>query len=82
MCTLYQGVIQMCDLYQGVIQMCALYQGVIQMCAPSPPSQLNPHRVPWARKRCGLLTQELFSPCHSEVPFQQYYDWCVFDACG
>uniref|UniRef100_A0A667YJF4 SCO-spondin n=1 Tax=Myripristis murdjan TaxID=586833 RepID=A0A667YJF4_9TELE len=46
------------------------------------PCTLNPHRVTWARKRCAVLTQELFSPCHSEVPFQQYYDWCVFDACG
>ncbi|CAL8292204.1 unnamed protein product [Lota lota] len=46
------------------------------------PCALNPHRVPWARRRCGLLTQELFSPCHPEVPFQQFYDWCVFDACG
>ncbi|KAA8580475.1 hypothetical protein FQN60_013433 [Etheostoma spectabile] len=46
------------------------------------PCALNPHRVTWARKRCAILTQELFSQCHSEVPFQQYYDWCVFDACG
>uniref|UniRef100_A0A3Q2YZN8 VWFD domain-containing protein n=1 Tax=Hippocampus comes TaxID=109280 RepID=A0A3Q2YZN8_HIPCM len=46
------------------------------------PCSVNSHRVPWARKRCGILTQELFSPCHLEVPFQQYYDWCVFDACG
>ncbi|KAF3703311.1 SCO-spondin Precursor [Channa argus] len=46
------------------------------------PCALNPHRVTWARKRCGVLTQELFSLCHPEVPFQQYYDWCVFDACG
>lgn len=44
--------------------------------------QLNPHRMTWARKRCAVLTQELFSLCHAEVPFQQYYDWCVFDACG
>ena len=44
--------------------------------------QLNPHRMTWARKRCAILTQELFSLCHAEVPFQQYYDWCVFDACG
>lgn len=44
--------------------------------------QLNPYRVTWARKRCAVLTQELFSVCHHEVPFQQYYDWCVFDACG
>lgn len=46
------------------------------------PFQLNPHRVTWARKRCAVLTQELFSRCHAEVSFQQYYDWCVFDACG
>ncbi|XP_077410354.1 SCO-spondin [Vanacampus margaritifer] len=46
------------------------------------PCTVNLHRVPWARKRCGIMTQELFSPCHLEVPFQQYYDWCVFDACG
>ncbi|XP_071400243.1 SCO-spondin-like, partial [Centroberyx affinis] len=46
------------------------------------PCTLNAHRVTWARKRCAVLTQELFSLCHHEVPFQQYYDWCVFDACG
>ncbi|XP_014875306.1 SCO-spondin [Poecilia latipinna] len=46
------------------------------------PCALNPHRVTWARKRCAVLTQELFSRCHAEVSFQQYYDWCVFDACG
>ncbi|XP_013879264.1 SCO-spondin isoform X2 [Austrofundulus limnaeus] len=46
------------------------------------PCALNPHRVTWARKKCAVLTQELFSLCHTEVPFQQYYDWCVFDACG
>lgn len=45
-------------------------------------AQLNPHRMTWARKRCAVLTQELFAQCHAEVPFQQYYDWCVFDACG
>lgn len=52
----------------------------------TPPSlrtaQLNPHRTTWARKKCAVLTQELFARCHAEVPFQQYYDWCVFDACG
>uniref|UniRef100_H2LGR4 Subcommissural organ spondin n=1 Tax=Oryzias latipes TaxID=8090 RepID=H2LGR4_ORYLA len=43
---------------------------------------LNPHRVTWAKKRCAVLTQDLFSVCHTEVPFQHYYDWCVFDTCG
>nr|XP_054607227.1 SCO-spondin-like [Nothobranchius furzeri] len=46
------------------------------------PCALNAHRVLWARKRCAVLTQELFSLCHAEVPFHQFYDWCVFDACG
>ncbi|XP_037550324.1 SCO-spondin-like [Nematolebias whitei] len=46
------------------------------------PCVLNSHRVTWARKKCAVLTQELFSLCHTEVPFQQYYDWCIFDACG
>ncbi|XP_015224778.1 PREDICTED: SCO-spondin-like, partial [Cyprinodon variegatus] len=46
------------------------------------PCARNPHRLTWARKRCAVLTQELFSRCHPEVSFQQYYDWCVFDACG
>ncbi|CAK6975811.1 SCO-spondin isoform X5 [Scomber scombrus] len=46
------------------------------------PCTLNPYRVTWAKKRCAVLTQELFSQCHPEVPFQQYYDWCIFDACG
>ncbi|KAI4898140.1 hypothetical protein NFI96_015403, partial [Prochilodus magdalenae] len=46
------------------------------------PCSINPHRVTWAKKKCSVITQELFSLCHAEVPYQQYYDWCVFDACG
>ncbi|NXE58077.1 SSPO protein, partial [Casuarius casuarius] len=46
------------------------------------PCTENPHRVPWARKRCSVLTQRLFAPCHDAVPCQQFYEWCVFDACG
>uniref|UniRef100_A0A6Q2XSV2 SCO-spondin n=1 Tax=Esox lucius TaxID=8010 RepID=A0A6Q2XSV2_ESOLU len=34
------------------------------------------------RDPCAVITQDLFSPCHPEVPYQQFYDWCVFDACG
>lgn len=44
--------------------------------------QENPHRATWARKRCSVLTQQLFVPCHDEVPCQRFYDWCIFDACG
>ncbi|XP_073720146.1 SCO-spondin isoform X2 [Misgurnus anguillicaudatus] len=46
------------------------------------PCIINPHRVTWAKKKCAVIGQEIFSPCHAEVPFQIYYDWCVFDACG
>ncbi|XP_066544690.1 SCO-spondin [Amia ocellicauda] len=46
------------------------------------PCVVHPHRAPWARKRCAVITQELFAPCHAQVPCQQHYDWCVFDACG
>lgn len=51
---------------------------VVVIAAP----QENPHRATWARKRCSVLTQRLFAPCHEEVPCQRFYDWCVFDACG
>ncbi|XP_069502497.1 SCO-spondin-like [Ambystoma mexicanum] len=46
------------------------------------PCTENSHRVTWARKRCSVIMQSLFAPCHQEVPCQQFYDWCVFDACG
>ncbi|XP_075117575.1 SCO-spondin-like [Leptodactylus fuscus] len=46
------------------------------------PCTENSHRVTWARKSCAVLLQPQFSPCHQEVACQQYYDWCVYDACG
>ncbi|XP_053571495.1 SCO-spondin-like [Bombina bombina] len=46
------------------------------------PCTENSHRVTWARKSCSILKQSLFAPCHQEVPCQDYYDWCVYDACG
>ncbi|XP_072324712.1 LOW QUALITY PROTEIN: SCO-spondin [Scyliorhinus torazame] len=48
---------------------------------PHPCSE-NPQRVTWARKRCSSLSQTLFQACHPEVPYQPFYEWCVFDACG
>uniref|UniRef100_A0A3P8RX36 SCO-spondin n=1 Tax=Amphiprion percula TaxID=161767 RepID=A0A3P8RX36_AMPPE len=66
---------------QGIVESTAELFGNSWKVSPSCPD-LNPHRVTWARKRCAVLTQEVFSLCHPEVPFQQYYDWCVFDACG
>ncbi|MEE6467583.1 hypothetical protein FKM82_007315 [Ascaphus truei] len=46
------------------------------------PCTENSHRVTWARKRCSIVLQPLFAPCHQDVLCQQYYDWCVYDACG
>ncbi|XP_073488988.1 LOW QUALITY PROTEIN: SCO-spondin-like [Aquarana catesbeiana] len=46
------------------------------------PCTENSHRVTWARRSCGVLMQPVFLPCHQEVPCQQFYDWCVYDACG
>ncbi|XP_063157945.1 SCO-spondin-like [Candoia aspera] len=46
------------------------------------PCTVNSHRAMWARKRCGVLLQDLFAACREELPCQQFYDWCVFDACG
>ncbi|KAM8967216.1 LOW QUALITY PROTEIN: SCO-spondin-like [Pelodytes ibericus] len=46
------------------------------------PCTENSHRVTWARKSCGILMQSPFAQCQQEVPCQQYYDWCVYDACG
>ncbi|CAM9200199.1 unnamed protein product [Bubo scandiacus] len=46
------------------------------------PCTESPHRAAWARRRCSILQQRLFAPCHNAVPCQRFYDWCVFDACG
>lgn len=43
---------------------------------------MNAHRAGWARTHCGLVLQPLFARCHAEVPPQQYYERCVYDACG
>ncbi|XP_014811222.1 PREDICTED: SCO-spondin [Calidris pugnax] len=46
------------------------------------PCTESPHRATWARRRCSVLQQRLFAPCHDAVPSQRFYDWCIFDACG
>ncbi|XP_008583107.1 PREDICTED: SCO-spondin, partial [Galeopterus variegatus] len=45
------------------------------------PCTVNAHRAGWARARCGVMLR-LFASCHAEVPPQQHYEWCVYDACG
>ncbi|XP_053409722.1 SCO-spondin-like [Nycticebus coucang] len=46
------------------------------------PCTVNAHRAGWARARCGVMLQPLFALCHAEVPPQQHYKQCVYDACG
>ncbi|XP_042533232.1 SCO-spondin-like [Dipodomys spectabilis] len=46
------------------------------------PCTVNGQRAPWARARCGAMLHPLFAPCHAEVSPQQYYEWCVYDACS
>uniref|UniRef100_A0A8C8ASN0 VWFD domain-containing protein n=1 Tax=Otus sunia TaxID=257818 RepID=A0A8C8ASN0_9STRI len=36
----------------------------------------SPHRAAWARRRCSVLQQRLFAPCHDAVPCQRFYDCC------
>ncbi|XP_068790174.1 SCO-spondin-like [Struthio camelus] len=77
-----QGVVEpTADLFGNSWRVSLLCPEVDSEDAEHPCTE-NPHRVPWARKRCGVLTQRLFAPCHHAVPCQQFYDWCLFDACG
>ncbi|XP_039610072.1 SCO-spondin [Polypterus senegalus] len=80
--TTRQGVVEpTADLFGNswrVSQSCPEVQNDVQQH----PCTLNPHRATWARKKCSIINQDLFLPCHQEVPSQQFYEWCVFDACG
>ncbi|XP_064364124.1 SCO-spondin-like [Dromaius novaehollandiae] len=77
-----QGVVEpTADLFSNSWRVSLLCPEVDGEDAEHPCTE-NPHRVPWARKRCSVLTQRLFAPCHDAVPCQQFYEWCVFDACG
>ncbi|KAM8818088.1 LOW QUALITY PROTEIN: SCO-spondin-like [Rhynchonycteris naso] len=45
------------------------------------PCTVNAYQAAWARACRGVLLQPLFAGCHAEVPPQQHYQWCVYDAC-
>ncbi|CAH1238844.1 OTOGL [Branchiostoma lanceolatum] len=55
-------------------------------CTETEPSPLHPCKISsretWAKKMCGVLTGPMFEPCHSTVPYEMYYTWCVYDTCG
>lgn len=48
--------------------------------------QVNAHRKPWAMETCGIIKNgPVFSKCRSVLPnivVNNYYDDCLFDACG
>ncbi|XP_063800256.1 mucin-5AC-like [Pseudophryne corroboree] len=46
------------------------------------PCSLNPYRLPWAQKQCGVINSEVFSECHPQVDPCKYYDACVSDSCA
>ncbi|XP_066440797.1 SCO-spondin-like [Eleutherodactylus coqui] len=80
--TSHQGIIEpTTDLFGNSWRMSPLCPEVHSDDFEHPCTE-NSHRVTWARKNCAILMQPLFAPCHQEVPCQQYYDWCVYDACG
>ncbi|XP_029438967.1 mucin-5B-like [Rhinatrema bivittatum] len=46
------------------------------------PCIANPYRKAWAKKKCSLITSNVFASCHSQVDPIKYYDDCVADACA
>ncbi|XP_072321728.1 mucin-2-like [Eucyclogobius newberryi] len=48
----------------------------------SGPCMDEPHRLPWAHERCGVLHGPVFSACRASVDPAPYYDACVSDTCS
>ncbi|XP_033639813.1 SCO-spondin-like [Asterias rubens] len=46
------------------------------------PCTVNGHREAWAHRRCNILMQSLFEPCHSIVDPSPYLENCIYDSCG
>eukprot|EP00058_Branchiostoma_floridae_P011265 XP_002596753.1 hypothetical protein BRAFLDRAFT_73747 [Branchiostoma floridae] len=46
------------------------------------PCELNPMKLPWAELTCSALMSAMFERCRQVVPYLQYYQWCLDDACG
>ena len=42
----------------------------------------RPDRKVWAVRQCGILKSDTFSPCHSEVAVEKYFNMCTFDSCA
>ncbi|XP_070536988.1 von Willebrand factor-like [Ptychodera flava] len=57
-----------------------------QYCGPTHNTDdtcfFSPHRRAWSERKCSVLKTDLFKPCHAEVPYQGFFERCVFDACA
>eukprot|EP00116_Pleurobrachia_bachei_P006502 sb/3466764/ len=46
------------------------------------PCEINPLRRTFAETMCSLINDDIFKDCHNHVNPNQYYQNCLFDACG
>ncbi|XP_035688751.1 SCO-spondin-like [Branchiostoma floridae] len=71
---------------ESVAHMFADTWRVSTSCMETEPPTMHPckssARETYAKKMCGVLTGPMFEPCHSVVPYEMYYAWCVYDSCG
>uniref|UniRef100_A0A8C4R8Y0 VWFD domain-containing protein n=1 Tax=Eptatretus burgeri TaxID=7764 RepID=A0A8C4R8Y0_EPTBU len=50
--------------------------------ATKDPCFVNPHRKPWAQRRCNILYSHVFEPCHELVDPSIYFNMCENDGCA
>lgn len=55
---------------------CPFHEDVNDTC------EIFHHRHAWAMKQCSVIKSHLFEPCHKYVPFEPFYERCIFDTCG
>ncbi|XP_039268050.2 mucin-5B-like isoform X2 [Styela clava] len=46
------------------------------------PCDVYPHRAPWAERKCGIITSEVFKDCHAVIDPSTFYQNCMYDTCG
>uniref|UniRef100_A0A4W3J4L2 VWFD domain-containing protein n=1 Tax=Callorhinchus milii TaxID=7868 RepID=A0A4W3J4L2_CALMI len=46
------------------------------------PCDSNPYCLAWAQRKCSMIKDELFQPCHKKVDPTAYYDACIKEACA
>ncbi|XP_077978992.1 SCO-spondin-like [Glandiceps talaboti] len=48
----------------------------VEMC------NLNANFAPYAHKYCGIMSSDVFTGCHGEVDYDDFYQECLHDVCG